>query len=163
MIMSIDELIKKLEKNGIDPINLSIEISYRKNLLGWIGRMEPGDLGTEFYVSIKYMEDYESEYEIEIGNARCYQIDSFNRTTGEFEDIIEIADSTSGDVLTAITPLVDNDGMLKGEYVGESIFYVDRLYIEKEFRNQGLGSVVLKYLIDELCKFTNIITIICIG
>lgn len=156
----IERMIQRLEKSKIDPLMISIEVGFNKNLLGWIGQLEPEDLCTIYNIKVNYTTDIETDTKIIIGNAICYQIDTINRLTGEEHYILDIADSISGDVLSAVSPFLDNEGMIKSEYYGQSILYIDSINIIKDFRNNGIGSFVLKFIAEELLNFSSIVTII---
>jgi GNAT superfamily N-acetyltransferase len=79
-------------------------------------------------------------------------------------DKIDVFDSISQETYEVYKSLYDVDGIERGEYIGinGNVFYIDRFYIEKEYKNLGIGSkalidleIILKYSLN--CKVGNFI------
>jgi ribosomal protein S18 acetylase RimI-like enzyme len=128
-------------------------------LSGWLGDLELDDLCTKYNIDVIYTTDIDEQVEIIIGHAVCYQIDTINKITGEIEDIMDIADSIDTGILFAVTPFVDDYGSLKAEFLGQKFLYIDSLYIDTQYRNKGIGSMALKYIIEEPSDLGSIITV----
>lgn len=160
MSKELYSMISNLESKGIDPMSISIGIEFEKNLYGLIGRLEPEDLTTLYNITVTYTKDFESDKKIIIGNSICRQIDTLDKLTNEELPIFDIADSISGDMLCIISPFIDEKGDIKPQYWGMSMLYIESIYIKPEFRGKGIGSIVLKFIVEELLNFSPIITII---
>lgn len=105
---------------------------------GWLGDLELDDLCTKYNIDVIYTTDIDEQEKI----------------------IIDIVDSISTGILYAATPFVDDYVSIKDEFLGRKYLYIDSLYIDTQFRNKGIGSMVLRYIIDELSDLGSIITVL---
>lgn len=72
--------------------------------------------------------------------------------------IFSVLDMISGDTCGAYDTLFDSDEMLKDEYssICDNFFYLDRIYIEKEYRNRGYAKKLLKNMDKIISKMAKL-------
>ena len=72
------------------------------------------------------------------------------------QSIFDAFDMLSGDTCELYNILFDRNGFIKDEYQGENfcdnVFYIDRLYVEKNYRNRGYAKLLLNQ-IGEIIKY----------
>lgn len=66
--------------------------------------------------------------------------------------LFDVFDSIDQDIYMVYDALIDDDGWFNTDYCGiqSNIFYGERFFIEKAYRNQGLGEKILAELDDVL-------------
>lgn len=160
MRRDIIKTLNKLMKNSLDPHQINISINANLNVGGWLGESEPQDIIVIYSIDIERYRDEEFEIKDVIGNCVCYYINGFDYVGESFINILNVADAMSGDLLTAITPVVDDKGQLLDDYIGSNILYVDHFYIKPEFRGKGIGSLCFPMILDILGRDAGVITII---
>ncbi|TWH46762.1 GNAT family N-acetyltransferase [Sporomusa sp. KB1] len=71
------------------------------------------------------------------------------------DNVFDVFDCISGDTSDLYRVLFDSDGNLIDEYVGitNTIFYLDLLYINDEYRNQGVGGKLVD-MIKKILKYS---------
>lgn len=158
------EVDKKLEDNGISFLNLSVSFGTFTEVYSWWD--QSNEYINHYIGKIKLIVDLDDEMgnqrAVEIGDFRCYYLDEFNPITNSFNDLREVADSFSGDLITAVKPITNNDGETLDCYVGigSSILYIDRFYIKPEYREKGIGFAIFPLIIDILGRGAGVVTII---
>lgn len=156
----LTQALSKLDSNGLDPLNINISISSTVNLAGWIGESEPGDFANQYFANIELYLDDSFEKKITIGQAICTYISAYDWANESFSDLREIADSISGDLLTAVTPVLGHDGSLLDDYINGNFLYIDEFFIQPEYRDKGIGTFVFPLLLDVLGRGAGAIAII---
>lgn len=70
------------------------------------------------------------------------------------QSIFDAFDMVSGDTCELYNVLFDRDGYIKDEYESfcDNVFYIDRLYVEKDYRNKGYAKLMLNQ-IGEIIKY----------
>lgn len=66
----------------------------------------------------------------------------------------------SGDLLTAVFAVTNEDGLLREKYFENSILYIDRFFIQPEYRDKGIGKVIFPLIIDVLSREAGAVVII---
>lgn len=160
MRQDIIKALNKLMKNDLDPHRINISINANLNIGGWLGLSDPQDSIVCYSIDIERYCDEEFEGKDIIGNCICYFINGYNYAKEEFTNIRNVADSKSGDLLTAVTPVLDGNGQVGEEFIGNNILYVDHFYITPEFRGLGVGSLCFPMILDILGRDAGVITII---
>lgn len=161
----LKKILSKIKSNSLHLDSLTIDVSYSKNIAGWVGDMDPQDVCTMYHIAIKLMcyeaeDEDEDEVEVKIAEAICYEINPIDVLTGDEHYLFDVADSISGDAVCALSPYLDEEGTLKNEYSGKSILYIQLIKVTHEYRNKGIGSLILKYIIEHLVNHGHIITVI---
>lgn len=66
--------------------------------------------------------------------------------------LFDVFDSIDQDIYMVYDALIDDDGYFNSDYCGmkSNVLYIERLYIEEAYRNQGLGEKILDQLDDVL-------------
>lgn len=144
------EFINKLIENNIHPEAIELSFSSQINLMGILGKMEPDDTIIPYNIQIK-LKDLEGEGNAKvIGNIRIllllgYIEDGKDTTINNLRDV---ADSYSGDLLTAVFPITNKDGEIEihGGTLDLDVAFIDHLEIQEEYRNKGIGSAVMHML-----------------
>ncbi|OWZ83365.1 hypothetical protein [Natranaerobius trueperi] len=90
-----------------------------------------------FIADCPVMEDGEIASEtqlIEIGKYCCYFVPGSDVITGDLYNLIDMADSISGDCLWAVERLVDEDGILKEDYsLRSGVLFIDWFEIVPQY------------------------------
>lgn len=70
------------------------------------------------------------------------------------QSIFDAFDMVSGDTCELYNVLFDRDGCIKDEYESfyDNVFYIDRLYVENDYRNKGYAKLMLNQ-IGEIIKY----------
>lgn len=70
------------------------------------------------------------------------------------QSIFDAFDMVSGDTCELYNVLFDRNGYIKDEYESfcDNVFYIDRLYVEKDYRNKGYAKLMLNQ-IGEIIKY----------
>lgn len=70
------------------------------------------------------------------------------------QSIFDAFDMISGDTCELYNVLFDRNGYIKDEYESfcDNVFYIDRLYVEKDYRNKGYAKLMLNQ-IGEIIKY----------
>lgn len=160
MRRDIVKTLNKIMMNDLDPHQINISIQSDLNAGGWLGESELQDSIIIYFVAIERIYDIESDHKEVIGNCICYYINGFDYARDSFNDLREIADSMSGDLLTAVAPLVDSNGQLTDDYIGNNILYIDHFYVKPDYRGKGIGSLCFPMIIDVLGRDASVISII---
>ena len=156
----IAKAIEKLEENNLDTSMINISINTDLSLSGWLGVDEPGDYVNKYSVEIELYLDEDFETKKTIGQFTCLYFSGFDWANDKFIDLVDTADSISGDVLTAITPVTNNNGQVLDDYMGCNILYIDEFYLRPEYRDKGIGTMVFPLIIDVLGRDAGVVTII---
>jgi GNAT superfamily N-acetyltransferase len=156
----ISAAIDKLKSNGIDPDCINVSISSNLNLSGWLNLSEPECAISVYFAEIELYTDENFETKETIGKAKCYFLRGYDWPNEGFVDLRDLADSMSGNLLTAIVPVTDDDGVLLDDYFGSNVLYIDQFYIKPEYRQKGIGSLVFPLLLDILSQDVGAVTII---
>ncbi len=149
----------KLKENDIDPNLLKVNINMSLSSSDWLRVNEPDDYINKYYIDIELYDNYESEDKTKIGESVCYYISEYDYANNTWIDVYDTADAFSGDLELAVSPIVNSDGGLKEEYFDNGVLYIDRFYIKPEFRNKGVGTIVLALLVDVLGRGAGVITV----
>lgn len=160
MRKDITKVLNKLMKNNLDPNQINISIKTNLNTGGWLGLSDPQESIICYSINIEKYCDEEFENKEIIGNCICYFIEGYNYATEELIDIRNVADSLSGDLLAAVSPVIDSNGQVVENYIGINILYVDHFYINPEFRGLGIGSLCFPMILNVLGREAGVITII---
>lgn len=133
--LGINNVLVNKSLESIDFSDLSEEISYY-----------PVEIGL-FEVN----EDKEIQNTIAYINGFYYDINYAN----EFGiSLFDVFDMCSGDTMEIYDVLFDEDEKIKKEYqtFEDNIFYLDRIFVKKEYRGKGYAKFLLKQL-DEIIKY----------
>jgi GNAT superfamily N-acetyltransferase len=154
----------KLELNGIEHYQIDIDIRCEMNLEGWLGEAEPEDYIQNYSIEITlntYLSEDSDEKTVDvIGDARCSYLSGYDPTGNIPIDLRDTADSDSGDLLTAIAPITDKDGMLLDDFCGSDVLYIDRFFIKPQYRGKGIGKYVFPMILDIIGRGSYVQTII---
>jgi len=153
----LHEALGELETCGLDLHDINISISTNVNLSGWLGDSEPGDSANQYQASFELCLD---ENKVTVGHAVCYYISGYDWANEGYSNFIEIADSISEDLLTAVKPVLDVDGSLSSDYLRGGFLYIDKFFIHPDYQNKGIGTLVFPLLLDILGRDAGAITII---
>jgi predicted GNAT family acetyltransferase len=158
----INPLIKKIKSNKIDPDYIRIVINCDYYLAGWMGDAEPDDFIQKYFIDFELVELTDNDIETKdvIGGAWCYYISGYDSIHNCFVDMRDIADADSGDLLTAVKPITDEDGSLLDDYLGCDMLYIDKFYIKPKYRGKGIGQLVFASILDVIGRRAGAITII---
>ena len=169
MRKAITQAIMKLADHDIEPVDIELNMSSSQRVSDWLMINEPDDYINSCYIEITMNlaneegEDSDnSENAIVVGNAICYYINVYSQATDTFVDIADITESHDGDLFTAVSPLLNKEGLLKEEFglAGFNVLYIDKFYILPEYRGKGIGQLVLPMIIDLLGQGCGAATII---
>jgi ribosomal protein S18 acetylase RimI-like enzyme len=148
--------IDKLIKNGIDPETIYLSVSSRINLIGIMGEAEPDDTIILYDIAIE-LEKHENDKEISgryavetVGEARVLSLPGFLKDGMEVNNLLDVADSYSGDLLMAVELIVNEDGCLEmdGGTLDSDIAFIEEFKIKPEYQNKGIGSAVMYLLLN---------------
>lgn len=154
------QTVRKMESNNIEPSMINVSFNSCYDFLGWFGESEPDDFINVYNVDIELFFDDTFTNKIVIGLVRCYYLSSYNWVQEEFVNLRDIADALSADLLTAVSPVTNDEGFLLDEYFHQDILYIDEFYINPEYRNKGIGQAVFPMILDVLGRSVGAITII---
>lgn len=156
----LDQALSRLESNSLDPFRINISIAANVSLAGWLGESDPSDFANQYNVDIELYLDDNFEKKISIGHAFCFYISGYDYANNYETDLREIADSISGDLLTAVTPVLGQDGSLFDDYFGSNFLYIDEFFIQPDYRDKGIGTFIFPLLLDTLGRGAGAIAII---
>lgn len=68
-----------------------------------------------------------------------------------YYDFFDFCDNQSGDLYYIANVICDENGVVKSEYLPkkfceDNVFVLDEIYLEKDYRNRGIASLILKNL-----------------
>jgi hypothetical protein len=152
--------IKKLVQNDLDTFMINISISTSLTLSDWMGVAEPGDYANRYLIDIELYLDDNYETKKVIGRSVCIYFGGFDWANDKFKDLAEIADSLSGSALSAIFAVTDNNGQVIDDYMGCNVLYIEEFFLQPEYRDMGIGTMVFPLIIDILGRDAGVITII---
>lgn len=146
---------EKLEEKGIEELSFNI---YSNKQIHFISEdfkewKKYAEYDTKYvrdvYMDIMAIKDFEDEEEKKIGNMIAYFFEPevlIKETT-----FWNVCDSISGDLEAMASQIIDKNMQVREEICPEynSILYIDELFLEKEYRNIGIG----KYILDNLRDF----------
>ena len=157
--------LEKLEKKGWDSISFKTHIR-RPNLmyvtedaLNHIEGMEyDSRFITDFWIEI-YATNLEDDSEMKIGHIRgsIFIPMDFTRFDIDFHDV---ADCRGWDFYDMACAIIGEDNNIRPEIAeeNETITYIEDFYINKQFRNMGIGSYIIDNLDEILYFYTNLFT-----
>ncbi|AKX93414.1 N-acetyltransferase [Moorella thermoacetica] len=154
----------KLKQNGIDIAELNLEFTADAYADSW---WEPNpDEGYIYTYSGKiFLQKSWSEIDARknIGEFRCLFID--NERALEQDNLFYIIDAHSSDLVTAVTPLLEEGTWkIKNEYLenmnGFGILYIERLFIKPEYRDKGIGKAIFPVICSFLGRGAAAVTVI---
>lgn len=122
MRKDMKKALGKLEKNNIDPYMINVAINTDISIPGWLGISEPDDYINKYSIKFDLYLDESYENKKTIGTAFCYYFSGFDWANDRFIDLLDTADAHSADVLTAISPVIDQYGQLLEDYMGCNVY-----------------------------------------
>lgn len=127
-------------------LDSSFHLSANDDKFEWTVYMEPNDLYLSNIFGRMFVYNEDTDEETLVGNLAGILVDC-KHIEENGESLHNICDAHSGDMEYIASSLCDGDE-LKPEYGGDNskFLYLDRLYIEPEYRNCGLGARVLEEL-----------------
>lgn len=137
----LDTIKSKLEKNGIDEMNVRLDIksSFRVIDLEDSGIDESIE---KYFISIQKCTDIELEDYEEVGEIGCSLVRSYDFLDRR-GDMRYIADSESDELYFAVHSVTDENSILKAECTNFDILHINYIYINPKHRNKGIGSLAL--------------------
>lgn len=146
----------KLEKAGISTYGLTINITSTQNAKDFF----VGDGDTEKYMMVEVtIENHiykDNEEIIEIyGGASCRLMTTFDEVTGRLLNFMEVIDSIDQDTYDCLSVFMNHNCEFKDDLIFDRIFYVDRMTIKEEYRNLGIGSILIEYI---KYRFADVVT-----
>lgn len=150
---------EELQKVGLDSISVRVYASKRieyiyEETAEWKGKLEPQEKYLiPTHISIYGMNLYTDE-EKEIVVIRAYFFEP--EILIEDSSFWEVCDAESGD-LEAMAEAITDEGLSISEEIcseNASIFYIDEIFMDKEYRNLDIGSYVIQNL-DEFLFFSS--------
>lgn len=154
--------LEKLNKLELEAISLKVSKSrnniyyINSDIKNSIEQQEPEDKYIiNVYIDILGIKS-ENEKEVNIGKLEA----NFFESEIVMEDMTfyDICDCVGSDLEPLASEIVDGDGYIKEDicdYCG-NLMYIDRIYIEKEYRNIGIASFVIESLNDILSYTLNL-------
>lgn len=150
---------EKLQTVGLDSLSIRIHASKRIEYIheetgAWKKELEPQEkylIPTHIGI---YGMNLETDEEKEIGVIRAYFFEP--EILIEDSSFWEVCDAESGD-LEAMAEAITDEGLRISEEIcseNASIFYIDEIFIDKEYRNLDIGSYVIQNL-DEFLFFSS--------
>lgn len=93
---------------------------------------------------------------IQLGSISGYYID-WSGIVNRGDDVLVVCDDFSGDLSYIASSLLDDEGMIKTEFGDPTAywFYLDNIFINKDFRNMGIGTRVMREFPKLLQYYTN--------
>lgn len=150
--------IDKLIKNGIEPEAIYLSVSSRVNIMGIMGESDPCDTIIPYDITIELEkresdEEIREEYTVEtIGEVRVLLLPGFLKSGRDMEanNLLQVADSYSSDLLAAVAPITDKNGYLEIDQgtTGCDIAFIEEFKIKPEYQNKGIGSAVMYMLLN---------------
>lgn len=145
--------LKELEKIGWDSISIKTHIMkpnfmyITENIERHVEEMElDRQFITDFWIDI-YVSNLEEESEMKIGCVKgsLFLPMDFTRFDINFHDV---ADCRGWDLYDMACAIIGNDGNIKNDIAEENdtIAYIEDFYINKQFRNFGIGSYIIENL-----------------
>ncbi len=159
MKYNIKNDFEKLEKAGINPIGLHIEVSYSQNM----HELFIGSDDTTKYVDVvltmsNHLFNDTEEYIEEYGVAYGKMITTFDRISGRNLDYIDVIDSIDQDTYNCLSVFMNSNLEFDDDLNFQQIFYIERIIIAEKFRGNGLGSILVEYIKNEFADiFTAIV------
>lgn len=165
--MKYDEFAKKLDikiKSGkLDLSRLKIKLDYEVMVENWWTDVTAGGMQQINGEVLQRTNSWDfdiGEY-THIGEIRCIYISGFDSFKNRFLDMRETADTFNQDLYDAVYAVTNEEGELKEEYMpGNSVLYVERFYINPQFRGNGVGLAVFPMILDILGRDTGVNVII---
>lgn len=157
--MNIDSLRFNIWSSSLETPSIGLEEN------DWLIDYDP-DIKYSKTVNVKIIgvyDDLDDDFpEIEIGYINGTFIDVGSIDKGEYP-VAEIFDCVSQDVYNVYEAIVDRKGKIKSYCSGcnKSVFVLERFYIEKQYRNKGIGKKVLS-LLEDLLRYSLNLNIGCI-
>jgi len=156
----------KLKQNNIDIAELNLEFTSDTYVDAWWDPSpDEGYIYTYFGEIFLEKSLLGIEGKKSIGEFRCLFID--NERALERDNLFCIVDAHSSDLVTAVTPLMimeEGTWKIKDEYLenlnGFGILYIDRLYVEPEYRGKGIGKAIFPVICSFLGRGAAAVTII---
>ena len=155
--------LKELEKIGWDSISLKAHIMKPKlmyiteDVVTHIEGMElDNQFITDFWIDI-YVTNLEEEEEIKIGYIKGSFFLPRDFTTFDI-NLHDVADCRGWDFYDMASEIIGHDKNVRPEIAGEydTICYIEDFYINKQYRNYGIGSYVINNLDEILYFYSNL-------
>lgn len=155
--------LNELEKIGWDSISLKAHIMKPKlmhiteDIVTHFEEMELDEQYiTDFWIDI-YVTNLEEDSEMKIGymKGNLFTPLDFTRFDIDFDDV---ADSRGWDFYDMACAIMGNDKNVRPEIADESdtICYIEDFYINKQYRNYGIGSYIINNLEEILFFYANL-------
>lgn len=151
------DFYEKLQSAGFDLENFRLSISTTIDMCDMCDR----NIHT-YHIDFEHIsyDEKDNESKITVGDAICTYINAYDCLTNKEIDLFYLADSYELDLGTAVSPVIDEDGCLKDEYLGSDVLYIERFYIKPEYRGNGIGQLLFPLMLNIVSKNAGVITII---
>lgn len=155
--------LRKLEKIGWDSLSFKAHIIkpdlkyVTEDIVKYIEGMElDRQYVTDFYIDI-YLTNLEEESEIKIGFIKGSFFLPMDFTRFDI-NLHDVADCRGSDFYEMACAIIGNNGNVKLEIADETdtIGYIEDFYINKQYRNYGIGSYVINNLDEILYFYSNL-------
>ncbi len=140
------------------PDELALEFESRMDL----GNPDPDRFVQNWLAHIKYCDEDGGETVIGRITGFYVTIDLWS-VFGDTESLFEVFDEHSQELSDLYEHVIGPDGRVRDDLVetplGCNLLYIDNIYIEEEYRNQGIGGWSLAYFILTVGRGANIVVI----
>ncbi|MFW5795486.1 MAG: hypothetical protein ACOCV1_08395, partial [Bacillota bacterium] len=143
---------EKLEKNNIRPTQISLDF----HTFFWYGNFKEGE-PVDTVVDILLSD--ENDEKKKIGEFIFTVIRGYTFEQKE-NNILWSADEISQELYEVVQDFIDENGRVPDEFMNSNLAYIYKMYINKEYRNKGIGTYSFAMLYDMLQERTSLITVI---
>ena len=149
-----DHIASKLRKNGLEADGLWMHGLSSYNLAKHNNECDPDDNIVEHVFKIKWVDVSEPDAKtrddsaIELGHCKCLYLPGSTKGGRELLNLLEVAEAYSGDLLEAISPIVNSEGGLDFKYppLSNDIVYIEHIEVKPDYWDKGVGSAALYLL-----------------
>lgn len=153
---------KKLQEFGFNAESVDVKIQCDMNLSSWMGKSEPQEQIQNYYLTFELFSFKNGGVEMReiIGQATCNYLSGYDSLHNRLTDLRELADASGEELLSAITPVTNELGILSEQFPGNDIMHIDNFYIYPQFRGIGFGTALFPYILDVIGRGASVITTI---
>ena len=141
---------EKFKDNNINPWEISLD--FHTNF--WYVNFDEGE---PVFTTVDILLNDKDDEKKKIGEYHFTLIrdHSFDQTVN---NIFHAADMISGELVNAVNPFIDENLQLKGDFMNPNVIYIDKMYLNKKYRNKGIGAYSFAMLYDVLSRKASLIT-----
>lgn len=161
MQYNIKEAFRKLEKAGIEPMGLNIDVTYSQSLHDYFMGEDDTMKYVEVTMTIQNLilgDDEERVEEYGVINGKLFT--TFDEVTGDELNFLDVIDSIDQDTYEALSVFLKrNSSSFNPKLAFLKILYLDTIMIHEKYRGIGIGSILIEYI---KLKFADTLTAVVV-